>query len=614
MSMFFRRGRRRFRDFRLSSKLLIVYVALTVLPISLLGVISYRQYEKSIVQQIGEYMPKFLDQANGSIDQHIGKLAVLPEQLFSSTDVVRILRKDSYQSNSDLNTDTYVMNNYLSKTFLEGSNSEILGVFILSKNRLFSASRLDFTGLDSKGLLIPYGQDLELRGGAKLLLSSDFGLKFSSGEPYLMITKQIDDVDNRTSLGTMFIAVQMSFIDRILQNFERNEQAEFWLLNGQGEIFYHTDRARIGGYDAEIREYPVQNGSFRKQAGGKTWIMSSSRSAGYGWRLMYSIPLKELTKQADITRNIVGLLFAGFALVTLVLYTVFSYRVTRPLMKLARLMKEVGKGRFDVDPGIQSRDEVGMLARSFTFMVSMIRELIAKNVQTELSQKEAELYALQSQINPHFMYNTLESISMAAEEEEQEAVVKMVTLLGRMLRFSVSNKSRWVTIAEEVQHVRDYLTIQAFRFEERLDFTITEEVNTAWYTPKFILQPIVENAVKYGMESRRSLKIGLHIAEEPGTLPGERQVVFRIRDNGPGIGSERLEALNRELQSVSMERKDSGFGLKNVNARIHYMLGSRYGLQMESMAGEGTTVIIRIPAIDRAGAEDLKESSKEGQV
>ncbi|GJM74393.1 hypothetical protein HMSSN036_66090 [Paenibacillus macerans] len=129
----FRRGRRRFRDFRLSSKLLIVYVALTVLPISLLSVISYRQYEKSIVQQIGEYMPKFLDQANGSIDQHIGKLAVLPEQLFSSTDVVRILRKDSYQSNSDLNTDTYVMNNYLSKTFLEGSNSEILGVFILSK-------------------------------------------------------------------------------------------------------------------------------------------------------------------------------------------------------------------------------------------------------------------------------------------------------------------------------------------------------------------------------------------------------------------------------------------------------------------------------------------------
>ncbi|GIP13114.1 hypothetical protein J1TS5_52840 [Paenibacillus macerans] len=283
-------------------------------------------------------------------------------------------------------------------------------------------------------------------------------------------------------------------------------------------------------------------------------------------------------------------------------------------MKLARLMKEVGKGRFDVDPGIQSRDEVGMLARSFTFMVSMIRELIAKNVQTELSQKEAELYALQSQINPHFMYNTLESISMAAEEGEQEAVVKMVTLLGRMLRFSVSNKSRWVTIAEEVQHVRDYLTIQAFRFEERLAFSITEEVNTAWYTPKFILQPIVENAVKYGMESRRSLKIGLHIAEEPGTLPGERQVVFRIRDNGPGIGSERLEELNRELQNVSMERKDSGFGLKNVNARIHYTLGSRYGLQMESMAGEGATVIIRIPAIDRAGAEDLKESSKEGQV
>lgn len=607
MSMFFRR-RRRFRDFRLSSKLLIVYVVLTVLPISLLGVISYRQYAKSIVEQIGEYMPKFLDQANSSIDQHIDKLTVLPEQLFNSADAVRILRKESYQSTSDLNTDTYVMNNYLSKTFLEGSNSEVLGVFILSKNRLFSASRIDFTGLDSKGLLIPYGQDLDLRGRAKLLLSTDFGLKFAGNEPYLILMKQIDDVDNRTHLGTMFIAVQMSFIDQILRNFENSEKAEFWLMNGQGEIFYHTDRTRIGGYDAEIYKYPVQSGSFRKEANGEVSIMSISRSTAYGWSLLHSIPLKELTKRTDITRNVVSLLFAGFALVTLIIYALFSFRVTKPLEKLNRLMKEVGKGRFDVDPGIHSRDEIGMLARSFTFMVSMIQGLIEKNVQTELSQKEAELYALQSQINPHFMYNTLETISMAVEEGEKETVVKMVTLLGRMLRFSVSNKSRWVTIAEEIRHVRDYLTIQTFRFEDRLTFTITEDANPALYTPKFILQPIVENAVKYGMESRRYLRLDLHIAEESGALPGERHIVFRVRDNGPGIGREKLAALNRDLKTVSMERKETGFGLKNVNARIHYTLGRTYGLQLESTEDEGTTVIIRIPLIYRDAVDALPDS------
>ena len=598
--MIFRAWGRWFRDLRLSSKLLLVYVVLTVLPISLLGLISYQQYTKSIVEQIGEYMPRFLDQANRTIDQHVEKLTALPEQLFSSDEAIRILRKDSYQTTSDLNTDTYKLNNFLSRTYLEGSNSEILGVFILSKNRLFSASRLDFTGLNSKGHLVPYGQDVDLRGKAKLLLSTDFGLNFGLQDPFLIIMKEIDDVDNRTNLGTMFIAVQMSFIDEILRSFENSEKAEFQLVNGRGEIIYHTERSRIGSYDTEINNYPVQNGSFRKESGGESWIMSVSQSNIYDWGLVHSVPLKELTKRTDITRNVVIFLFAGFSLVTLIISVIFTYKVTKPLKKLTRLMGEVEKGRFDVNPDIHSRDEVGTLARSFSSMVSTIQDLIKKNVQIELSQKEAELYALQSQINPHFMYNTLETINMAVEEEEKDTVVKMVTMLGRMLRFSVSNKSRWITLAEEVQHIRDYLTIQTFRFEDRLSFSIAEEADTTLYTPKFILQPIVENAVKYGMKSRRSIHIQIDIYQKEEDWPEERSIIFRINDDGTGIPPVKLAELQRDLANGFLERKDSGFGLKNVNARIHNMLGSEYGLRIESHVNEGTTFTIRIPLLDQA--------------
>ncbi|EHS59713.1 sensor histidine kinase [Paenibacillus sp. Aloe-11] len=605
--MIFRGKSFRFRDFRLSIKLIIVYIVLTAIPISVLGVVAYRQYTSSIVEQIGEYMPRFLGQANLMIDQRIKQLTALPEQLFNSGEAVRILRKGSYQSSADLNNDKYVMNKYMSATYLEGSNPDVLGVFILSKNRLFSAARMEYTGMSGGGPLIPYGQDLDLRGKAKMLLSTDFSLKFQSGEPFLIIIKQIGDVENRTDLGTMFIAVRLAFIDDILQGFEQSENAVFWLMNDQGEIFYHTDRSLIGTFDRELPDYPVHSGSFLKTFSGDSTIMSISSSASYDWLLVHSTRLQDMTRRSELVWKVTNYLFIGFAVITIVISILFSFRVTRPLEKLSRLMREVERGRFNVDPGIHTKDEVGMLASSFSSMVATIQDLIRRNVQIELSQKEAELYALQSQINPHFMYNTLETISMAVEEGEKENVVKMVALLGRMLRFSVSNKARFIPVGEEIGHVGDYLTIQSFRFEDRLSFEVIDTGDATLYTPKFILQPLVENAIKYGMEARHRLHVRIVITQTVEKGRSHACTEFRVIDNGPGIPEARLEELNGQLKQSVTERKDSGFGLKNVHARIQFMLGKEYGLRLESQYGKGTTVVVRIPLLDREAIDGLPE-------
>jgi two-component system sensor histidine kinase YesM len=316
---------------------------------------------------------------------------------------------------------------------------------------------------------------------------------------------------------------------------------------------------------------------------------------------VHSIPAKDLTEQADLVRNVTILVFIVIVLITSVIAVFFSWNVTRPLKRLSSLMKTVEMGNFEVDLKVQSGDEVGTLARSFNSMVGTIRELIQKNYQIEIRQKEAELYALQSQINPHFMYNTLETIGMAVEEGDREPVVEMVTLLGRMLRFSVSNQSKSVTIGEEVQHVQDYLTIQKYRFEDRLQFNLVQDLGAreyhTLYTPKFILQPVVENAIKHGLEMRKTLEIHISVSQEFGARSGKTDLVLRVRDNGPGIPEEQLERMENMLRSASFKGRSSQFGLSNVNARIVMMHGPEYGIQIHSIEGKGTEVTIRIPVI-----------------
>jgi len=251
-----------------------------------------------------------------------------------------------------------------------------------------------------------------------------------------------------------------------------------------------------------------------------------------------------------------------------------------------------------VDMKIDSRDEVGLLALRFNAMMKRIRELILENYQMELRQREAEWYALQYQINPHFMYNTLETISVAVELGEKEKVVDMVALLGRMLRFSLDNKRRIVPIAEELQHAEDFLRIQKYRFEDALEYVIRCDVESARYgTLKVILQPILENSIKYGLEHRQKVRIDMSITQVAPRdgHPGGIRIV--IRDDGIGMSAERLAEIRGSLAETAVIRRDAHFGLANVHSRIESRFGKPYGLNVESEEGKGTTVIVEIPAL-----------------
>ncbi|MFC0471244.1 sensor histidine kinase [Halalkalibacter kiskunsagensis] len=583
------------RNYQLRTKLIITYVLLTVVPMTILVYISYYQYTKSIEEQLGEYIPKMLDQANRNIDKQMTEFESLPELLYNSTRVLSILRKNHYSSQSERHNDIFTVNSYLSETYLS-DKSPILGVFVSSKDRLFSSTNVSYTGQ------IP----TKLTSSEDIILQHETNLRFKGKPPFFLLVKDIYDYENRRNIGSMSIALHLSFIENVLTEIKHRNESEISVINKEGRIIYHPDKHLIGT-SVNMDDYPIHNGSFRTVKNNERMLVSVSESEQMNWILIHSIPFKHLTEKADLIKNITLIFFVIICSATVVISIFTAWSVSRPIYKLIHLMKNVEKENFQSVLKVNSKDEVGMLTISFNSMISRIRDLIQQNYHIELRQKQAELYALQSQINPHFMYNTLETITMAIEEDDDDTVVQMVSLLGKMLRFSLSNKDRIVQFNKEVEHIRNYLTIQKFRFEERLNFKIDSDIDLIQhYSPKFILQPVIENSIKHGLETRRgTLTLGITIFTAEGIRPGTKDIIIRVEDDGTGIDQESLDKINKLLKSDPIARRDSGFGLINVHARIIMIFGEEYGLTVHSPTKGETVVEMRIPVID--GIESVKK-------
>jgi two-component system sensor histidine kinase YesM len=581
---------------------MITYLLLTVIPISLLGYFSFVQYTRSIETQVGKYVPRILHQANANIDRALEEFIKLTDLIYSSREVMTALRTVSYPSQSEFLQDRFTVESFLSQTYLSGNYRDVLAVFIVSENRLFANSRLAYADFDFQNP-VPYGRGFDLRDKFRIVLPDETNLRFEGDVPYLLIVRQIADFDNRRSLGTLFLAVTLGFMDDILQDIAEREAANLWVMNDDGRIVYHTDPEMIGTFYPDVYRFPIKSGSFKKTDGGGAELFSVSVSQLTGWTLVHQIPIKALTSLTDRTLNAVIVIFVLFVIVTGSISIFIAWNFTRPLNRLSRLMRDVQRGNFEVDFQIDSRDEVGMLAHRFNDMVKEIRNLIRENYQIELKQKEAELYALQFQINPHFMYNTLEAIAMSVEDGEKEKVVEMVTLLGRMLRFSLSNRRRTVTIAEEIRHAEDYLRIQKYRFEDALEYDIRSSIEADRYeTPKFVLQPVLENGIKHGLEHRKRVRIEIDIVKLPEGPEHPGAIRFVIRDNGIGMSPEQLAQVRRKLQDLSF-RRDSSFGLANVHSRIVLTYGKPFGLMIDSREGQGTETTIVIPILPHEGEQ-----------
>jgi two-component system, sensor histidine kinase YesM len=402
----------------------------------------------------------------------------------------------------------------------------------------------------------------------------------------------------------LLVDINFRTIDELCRRVSLGKKGYVYIIDeGAGNMIYHPQQQLIYiGLKYENVEQALKYtfGTYTDEQNGERRLVTINTVPGIGWKIVGVSYMDEImTTRRDISGFIMWLLLVVIVFVLLV-SAFMSARISRPIKRLERSMRQVEQGQFDIQVPGGGEDEVGRLARQFNVMVGRIGQLVEQNIREQEAKRKSELEVLQSQINPHFLYNTLNSVVRMAGSGKSEDVVTMITSLSRFFRISLSRGRSIISVQDELEHIRHYLIIQKVRYKNQFEFRIdaTEEA-LGYMTLKLILQPLVENAIYHGVE----------LMPDPGLIEVTAEVVegklrFQVRDNGLGMRADRLEDIRAELYGGAEARRadrargaGSGVGMKNVHERIRLRYGEAYGVRIDSELEEGTTVTLWLPLL-----------------
>ena len=397
--------------------------------------------------------------------------------------------------------------------------------------------------------------------------------------------------DGKMSGGILLVDMNFSGIQQLFTEVNNDGKGYVYLIGRDGEIIYHPRQNLIfsniiqeNNQTASTYDEGVHNEEFQ----GEQRVVVV-KTVGYtGWKIVSVVSKESLFSDLNQTRMmaLLNLVLAIFLMIFVNQYV--AVRITDPLKKLEKSIQGIEMKQQPV-VYIGGPPEIQHLGLTIRFMVEELQELTDKMVKEQEEKRKNELDALQSQINPHFLYNTLDSIMWMIESERYEDAVSMVQALGRLLRISLSRGKNVISVGDELQHARSYLAIQRYRYKNKFTSYFEVEPDIEQYkTIKLVIQPLIENAIYYGMEYMDG-EGEIHIR----AYTRDQDLYLEVEDNGPGMPEEQVEHLLTGGEKA--RQKGSGIGLKNVNQRIQLYFGTQYGLEIESEPDEGTVVRIHIP-------------------
>jgi two-component system sensor histidine kinase YesM len=450
--------------------------------------------------------------------------------------------------------------------------------------------------------------------GESILSSSHVQNVIKDRYPWVIsLSREIIDPETGQGKGVLLVDLNYRIIDRICGSVELGKRGYIFIVDRNGDIVYHPQQQLLyGGLKTEDIERIIAETEtyFPGEGENRDKFYSLAPMYSTGWRVVGVNYRSELVENRDTIRRDYALWGVVFLTVSMAVSILLAQRISKPIKELRRSMRDVEQGNFDITADIRSSNEIGELGKDFNIMVGEIKKLMNRITVEQEQKRKSELNALQMQINPHFLYNTLDSVIWMAESGKQDEVIAMSSALARLFRLSISKGREIIDVASEIEHVKNYLTIQKIRYKDRLDYRIEvdDDIKTMRIV-KIILQPLVENAIYHGIKN----------ASAAGTViisgyKTERGMDLVVRDDGAGMDKAGLERVRRRLDgtagqgtlsdetppdSPSGRGRGSGVGIRNVDERIKLYFGGSYGLEFKSDEGEGTTVYIHLPAIPR---------------
>ena len=414
------------------------------------------------------------------------------------------------------------------------------------------------------------------------------------GQKLIPIVRPLDVAGSNSKEGWGFLGFSTKLFEEELKRADNKDTLIVTVQDGTVIADQHAEQFETESLEAlteQLLTAGKSSGIKRKSIQKEECLVALLRNAMSGILVYEIMPIRFIRNQKMLLISLALLLFASCLVVGLGLSVLFSNRLKKPVALLIEQAKKIGNGDFSGNPQLESEDELGEIGRGMNRMSRKIAQLLEKSVEDEREKKNLEIKMLQAQINPHFLYNTLDSIRWIAVIQKNASIVKMVTALSGLLKNMAKGFNEKVTLREELKFLEDYITIEKMRYMEMFDVE-TEVEDEALYAARIIkltLQPLVENAIFSGIEpGGKNGSIHIRIWQEQAML------CISVKDDGVGMTEEKI----REIMETPQKRKGdtmSGIGLPNVDQRIKLVYGDAYGLTISSQVGEYTEILVKLP-------------------
>ena len=578
------KARIRFKSIRTS--MIIYFSLLVLLTVTVFMFFSIRYTKNNLTENSKKNSRLLIEQVNFNIENYIDYMENISQVVMSNRDMTSYLfDQDTKETGSDLKE--------AFQTILH-ARTDIYNIAVLGDNgRYFINNGTDILNLRSRLAQKEWYLDARKEGSGILISSSHVQNLVKDDYKWVVtLSRGITNPETGKVEGLLVIDLNYDVINDLCESITLGNKGYVYIIDRKGEIVYHPQQQLIlSGVKKELLK-EVSNGGTsisHTDENGENKIYTPFHSNKTGWTIVGVVYTSELAGDEKEVRTMYIGTACTLILFASILAVLLSARITRPIKQLQAAMKEVQQGKFEqvyIDTG--GENEISSLTRSFNKMTERIEELMKNNRKEQAEKRKSELKALQSQINPHFLYNTLDSIIWLIETEDLSQAIKMTSVLARFFRQAIGNSKIYVSVWQELEYTRNYLLIQQMRYKDKVAFRIlVDEDVMECAIVKLVLQPLVENALYHGLKYKTTQGNIIITGGREGDF-----VILKIQDDGIGMSKEALASVFKEKVS---DKRHNGVGKKNIEDRLKMHYGPDYGLFVESEEGRGTTVTVTIP-------------------